>query len=225
MSTELKKNPEFDVHRRRALYFNVGLFCSLFFVTFAFNWRTYDAGITDLGELEDVFEEPIEIPPTEQRPPPPPPPIIPPEIVEVPDEQEIVEEIVEIDMEFDETEEIIVADEYGDEESTSEIFLIVEEQPTPIGGMKAFYEFIQKNLRYPPQASRMGVEGRVYIDFVVEKDGSLSQIGVLKGIGAGCDKEALRVMRLCPIKWRPGKQRGKPVRVRFRLPLTFRLGK
>ena len=223
---ETKKDPKADIYSKRGLFLNMGLAISLLVVLVAFNWRSYDLGLADLGSLEEIFEEPIEIPPTEQRPPPPPPPIIPPEIIEVPDEQEIVEEIVEIDLEFDETEEILPeSDVYGDEESTSEIFLIVEQQPVPIGGMKAFYEYVRKNLKYPAQASRMGVEGRVYIDFVVEKNGSLSQIGILKGIGAGCDQEALRVMRACPLKWKPGKQRGKPVRVRFRLPITFRLGK
>ncbi len=218
---EFIKNPKADIHKKRLFFMSIGLALSLTVVIVAFEWKQYDDSLVNLGELTDNFEDELEVPPTEQPPPPPPPPIIPPEIIEVPDEEEIEEEIVEIDLEFDESEvleEIVV-----EEEEVDEIFLVVEEQPSPIGGMPAFYGCVKNNLRYPVQATRMGIEGKVYVDFIVEKDGTLTNVGILKGVGGGCDEEAARVVRECPVKWKPGKQRGKPVRVRFRLPITFRL--
>lgn len=217
---EEKKYKKADVHKSHHLFLSIGLTLALLLVLLAFEWRQYDFSIKDLGTLDDEFEEQLEIPPTEQPPPPPPPPVIPPEIIEVPDEEEEEEGIIEIDVEFDESE---ILEDLPVEEEVDEIFLVVEEQPTPVGGVKAFYGCIQETLRYPTQAARMGVEGKVYVDFVVEKDGTLSGVGVLKGIGGGCDEEAVRVVRDCPVRWNPGKQRGRPVRVRFRLPITFKL--
>ena len=88
--------------------------------------------------------------------------------------------------------------------------------------MAAFYKQLGKNLRYPRQAKKMGIQGKVYIRFIVDTDGSLTNIEVLKGIGAGCDEEALRVITQAP-KWKPGKQRGKPVKVRMTIPIVFKL--
>jgi TonB family protein len=105
----------------------------------------------------------------------------------------------------------------------NEVFTVVEDQPTPEGGMEAFYDYIQQNLKYPAQARRMGIEGRVFIQFVVDKDGSITDVKSVKGIGAGCDAEAVRIMQNAAA-WNPGYQRGRAVRVRMVLPITFRLG-
>ena len=94
--------------------------------------------------------------------------------------------------------------------------------PSFEGGIIEFYKFVGKHLKYPAQARRMGIEGKVYVHFVVSKDGSLSDIKVVKGIGAGCDEEVLRIINMSP-KWNPGKQRGNPVRVRMMMPITFKL--
>lgn len=106
---------------------------------------------------------------------------------------------------------------------SNEIFTIVENQPTPIGGMVQFYKFIKKQLVYPKQARRMGIEGKVYVQFVIKKDGKIDEVKAIKGIGAGCDQEAERVIKLCK-PWNPGKQRGMPVNVRMVIPITFKLG-
>jgi TonB family protein len=103
-----------------------------------------------------------------------------------------------------------------------EVFSKVEEQPYPIGGMDVFYQYIGQEMKYPLQARRMGIEGKVFVEFVVEKDGSLSQVKALKGIGAGCDAEAVRVVQNAP-HFNPGTQRGKPVRVKMTLPVIFKL--
>ena len=111
---------------------------------------------------------------------------------------------------------------YGSNQ-VDEIFTIVEDQPTPPGGMSAFYKYVATSLRYPAQARRMGIEGKVFVQFVVGKDGTLTDVQAIKGIGAGCDEEAVRVISRAK-KWSPGKQRGRPVRVRMILPITFKLG-
>lgn len=223
---EIKKKPEADLTKKSGMFLNLGLVLSLAIVITAFSWRSYDDGdLMNLGQVDDNFEEIMEVPPTEQ-PPPPPPVIQQPEIIEVPDEEEIEQEIeVDLDVEITEEtaiEEIIVSDE-PEEEVADEIFTIVEEQPTPNGGMSAFYDFVRKNLKYPSQARRMGIEGKVFVQFVVDKDGTITDVQAIKGIGAGCDEEAIRVLKNHP-KWKPGKQRGRAVRVRMVIPITFKLG-
>jgi TonB family protein len=107
-------------------------------------------------------------------------------------------------------------------QSDGEVFEVVEEQPQPIGGTDAFYKYIGSEIRYPLQARRMGIEGKVFVTFVVEKDGTLSGVKAVKGIGAGCDDEAVRVVQNAP-GFTPGTQRGKPVRVQMTLPVLFKL--
>ncbi len=220
---ELKKKPEADLTKKRGLFFNIGMVTTLALVILAFTWKSYDEGdLMNLGSLEDNADEMIEIPVTEQ-PPPPPPKIQQPEIIEVPDEEEI-EEDIEVDLDVDVTDdteiEAIVADE--EEEESDEIFTIVEQQPAPKGGMGAFYKYVGKKMKYPSQAKRMGIEGKVFVKFMVDKDGSISRVQILKGIGAGCDEEAAKVLKAAP-KWVPGKQRGRAVRVWMTIPIVFKL--
>jgi len=212
-----------------SLFFSIGLCISLLLVITAFEWKFYDRGsVMDLGNLDSEFENVMDIPPTEQ-PPPPPRKLEQPKIVEVPDEEEIMEEI-EIDLDIEVTEEQAIEQrifedlniEVEEEEMAEEIFTIVETQPEPEGGMKAFYEYIAHNLTYPVPARRNNIQGRVYIEFVVEKDGSLTDVKILKGIGGGCDEEAIRIIKNAP-RWNPGKQRGRPVRVKMVLPVLFKL--
>jgi TonB family protein len=106
---------------------------------------------------------------------------------------------------------------------SKEIFTIVENQPTPIGGMADFYEYIQQNLKYPEQARNLGIEGKVFVEFIVGSDGKLTHVKAVKGIGGGCDQEAVRVISNSQ-KWQPGLQRGEAVNVRMILPITFKLG-
>ena len=221
---EIKKYPKHDLENYHQLFLNIGLIVALTAVIIAFEWRTYDRGAgMDLGVIDDNFEDLLEIPPTEQ-PPPPPPVIQQPEIIEVPDEEEIEEEIeIELDVEFE--EELIVEELVFEEpeEEVEEIFTIVEDQPEFPGGIGAFYKYVATNLRYPAQARRMGIAGKVFVQFVVEKDGRLTDVQILKGIGAGCDEEALRVIKKSKA-WKPGRQRGRPVKVRMIIPINFRLG-
>ena len=223
---ETKKNPKADLSRTTGLFLNIGLVISLLLVILAFENKVYDDGSqVSLNAAGEDFEDLMDIPQTNQ-PPPPPPKKVQPEIIEVPDEEEIEEEI-EIDLDVEMTEETVIEevvfDDAPEEEEVDEIFTIVEDQPTPIGGMSAFYQYVQKKLKYPAQARRMGIEGKVFVQFVVDKDGSITEVKAVKGIGAGCDEEAVRVIQGSP-KWKAGKQRGRSVKVRMILPITFKLG-
>lgn len=224
-NTLLKKYTHIKLERYTGLFTNIGMAFTLLFVLWAFNFKTFDDGaLVDLGQVDDDFEDIMEIPPTEQ-PPPPPPKIELPKIIEIPDEEEIEEEI-EVDLDVEITEETVIEDivfeEAPEEEVADEIFDIVEDQPAPPGGMAAFYQYVAKAMKYPNQARRMGIEGRVFVQFVVDKAGNLTEVRAIKGIGAGCDEEAVRVLKNAP-KWSPGKQRGRPVKVRMILPITFKL--
>lgn len=222
---EVKKKKEADVYRRRGMYFNIGLISALVLAITAFQWRTFEEGdLMDLGNLEGFDDELLVIPPTEQ-PPPVKPKIIQPEIIEVQDDEEIPELDIVIDMEINEDDVIedVIYDNEEPEEVADEIFDIVEEQPNPVGGMSAFNQFLRKNLKYPSTARRMAIEGKVFVQFVVDKDGSLNEVKVIKGIGAGCDEEAIRVLKAHP-NWKPGKQRGRAVKVRMVIPIYFKLG-
>lgn len=222
---EAKKTPQADITKKTSLFLAIGLVVSLGLTLAAFEWKKYEKGeIMDLGMVADDFEELTEIPPTEQ-PPPPPPKIQQPQIIEIPDEEEIEEEIeIDLDVEITEETEVeeIVFEEEPEEEEVDQIFLVVEEQASFPGGMGEWNSYLRKNLKYPRQATRMGIEGAVFLSFVVDKGGNISDIQVIRGIGGGCDEEAIRVLKNSP-KWAPGKQRGRAVKSRMQLRIVFRL--
>lgn len=225
---KLKAN-NFEIKQSAGLLISsISICLSLLIVIGIFEWKTTDNGSKVNLELNTQnFEDLIDVPQTEQIQKPP-VQAQAPVIIEVNDE-EIIEEIeIDLDIEMSEDtriEEVIYTDEDQGampEEKTDEIFTIVEEQPSPRGGLKAFYDYVGSNLQYPSNARRMGLEGRVFVEFVVERDGSLTDIKVAKGIGGGCDEEAIRVISNAP-KWNPGKQRGREVRVRMIMPIVFKL--
>jgi protein TonB len=224
---EAKKNPSADIYAKALMFRSLGLMIALSLVALSFEWKTYDKGQVQLpARNTNTFEEVLDIPPTEQ-PPPPPPQVISSQIIEVADEEVIKEEIkIHLDLEVtDQTRvENIVAEpaiaELEKEES-EKIFTIVEETASPKGGLAAFYGFVKENIKYPAAARRMGIQGRVYVEFVIAKDGTLTDVHIVKGIGAGCDEEAVRIVQAAP-PWNPGKQRGKPVRQRYTLPIVFK---
>lgn len=224
---ELKKNPKYDLNNKMGMLRNLGLTISLLAVIVVFEMPSRgNEEIIDLGTLEQEVVEIIDIPPTQQPPPPPPQTPQVPDIIEVPDEAEIEEDIeIELDVEVTEitvVEEIVFNPVDMTDEKADEIFVIVEDQPKFPGGMKAFYAFIGDHINYPASARRMKVEGRVFVEFIVEKNGALTDVHVVRGIGAGCDEEAVRVLRMVP-NFNPGKQRGVPVRVKMVLPIYFKL--
>lgn len=226
---EAKKNPAVDIYAKAWLFRSFGLMVALSLVAVSFEWKSYDSPDVKV-QVKNVntFEETLDIPPTEQ-PPPPPPMLNTAQIIEVADEAEIKEEIkVHLDIEVtDQTrvERIVVQTPVAvpEEEETEQIFTIVEETASPKGGMATFYQFVKDNIQYPAAARRLGIQGRVFVEFVVAKDGTLTDVHVVKGIGAGCDEEAVRIVQAAP-SWNPGRQRGKPVRQRYTLPIIFKMG-
>jgi TonB family protein len=105
-----------------------------------------------------------------------------------------------------------------------DIFTVVEKMPSYPGGDEARIKFFTENIKYPQEARQKGITGTVFVTYIVEEDGSVTNVKILRGIGSGCDEEALRVVSLMP-KWNPGMQRGKPVRTQFNIPIKFSLSK
>jgi len=219
---ELKKNPKLDYRKKSGLFFNIGLVVSLLFVISAFEWKfVIHEPDVDLGR-NYAPEEPIMITPT-VHPPPKKPVVRQISVIEIVDDDIVVPDLeVKIDINEDPVTDIVEFTEKLPDEEVEEIPYIVETMPSFVGGIGEFYKFVSKNLKYPAQARRMGIEGKVFVHFVVDKDGSLNDIKVVRGIGAGCDVEVMRIIDMSP-KWNPGKQRGNPVKVRMILPITFKL--
>lgn len=221
---ETKKNPKVDLTRKTSFFFSIALLITMSLVLTAFEWRQHEAKLDDLVQRSiDPFEM-DDVPPTEILPPPPPTPPAP-VIVEVPNEEEITEDIkVNLDIEVS-AETVLKHTEFVPEtpEENPDVPFIAPESPASFdGGYDAFYRFVSSKIKYPAQARRMGIEGKVYVEFVVNRDGTLTELSVLKGIGGGCDEEAVRVVQNSP-PWNPGKQRGVPVRQKMVLPIVFEL--
>ncbi len=225
---DIKRERVTKEEQLHSVLYALSLCISLALIIWMFELRFKSGGSSvNLTSVRSSFETLMEIPPTKQETTPPPPRIKAPKIIEVPDD-ELLEDVA-IDLDIEITEDTRISDDNissfnvaPEEEKADEIFTIVEENPSPVGGYQAFYDFVSKNLHYPRKARQLQIEGRVFVQFVVEKDGSLTDVHVVKGIGGGCDEEAVRVIRQAP-KWNPGKQRGRPVRVRMILPIVFKL--
>ena len=243
------RNKAYGAYLLRTVYTkNVvrGVFFTIILLALIF----YSPDIMALFQGEEVVEKApprklvyteLSAPPPIDKPKPPPPQVqlpklqkvikfVPPKVVkeevveEIPTIEEIKQhEVAAVEIEgptevvFEEpVEEVVVA------EDENKIFTVVEQQPEFQGGYEAMMNFLKKNIRYPASARRMGVDGTVYVSFVVSKDGSISEVKVIRGLSADLDKEAVRVVSMMP-PWRPGKQNGKPVFVRFVLPIKFKL--
>ncbi len=222
---EAKKSKKADLENKKTIFIQIGMIIALGVVLLAFEWKTYEKAEVTTFQREDVELVQEEIIQTKQeiKPPPPPPPKQVTQIEIVEDDVEIEDEIeidVEADMETEVEEYIPVFEEEEAEEA--EIFTVVESMPEFPGGQASLFKFLQQNIDYPEIAKESGIQGRVFVTFVVETDGSVTDVRVLRGIGGGCDEEAVRVVKAMP-KWNPGKQRGKPVRVQFNLPVKFTL--
>ncbi len=224
---EAKKTGSAVLSTKSNLFRSIGLLTSMVIVVTAFQWKSYEEPTVELQRKNtNTFEEVLDIPAT-NLPPPPPPQVLQPQVVEVPNEEEIKIDIkMNLDVEvtdYTKIEQIVIqplAPVVEEEEETERIFTFVQESASPKGGMAAFYTFVKENIKYPAQARRMGIQGRVFVEFVIAKDGSLTDVRSVKGIGAGCDEEAIRIVQSAPA-WNPGKQRGRPVRQRYTLPIIF----
>ncbi len=224
---EVKKSPKADLESKRNIFVQLGLVLALAITLVAFEWTTQVEQVASLGEMEVaiVEEEIIPITREEQVVQATPPPVQ--TVVEVlnivDDDTEIEEELVIEDTEADDETVIEIAPVIEQEEEVeeeAEIFVIVEEMPEFPGGDVALRTYLAKNVKYPIVAQENGIQGKVYVTFVVDRDGSVSNARVARGVDDSLDKEALRVVNSLP-KWKPGKQGGKTVRVSYTVPISF----
>ncbi|HPE74615.1 MAG TPA: energy transducer TonB [Draconibacterium sp.] len=227
---EVKKSPKVDLESKRNVYFMIGLVVSLGIMLLAFEWTTKPAKADSLGEINaaNVEEEIIPITREQEIKPPPPPP--PPKVIEVlniVDDNKVIDDDLMIeDTEADDQTLInvapVISAKEEEEEEEAQVFFIVEDMPEFPGGEMALRTYIANAIKYPVIAQENGIQGKVYVTFVVGKDGSVSNASIARGVDPSIDKEALRVINSLP-KWKPGKQRGKPVNVSYTVPINFQL--
>ena len=230
-----KKNPKADLNKNRNLYFVIGLTFVTFITWQAIESKTYEKTF-DYEALNVEDDDDEDIPITEQikTPPPPPPPPPAPEVIEVVEDEEEVEETVIESTETDQDEIIIEEIEVEDEFEDIDVpFAVIEDVPIFPGCesvaksqrracfQEQMNKHIRKNFRYPDIAQEMGIQGRVYVNFIIAKDGSITNIR-MRGPDKNLENEAARIIGRLP-KMTPGKQRGRAVRVPFSIPITFRL--
>lgn len=226
---EAKKTPRADLENRRGLFLEIGLAVILAAALVAFNIKSYDKEVKEVSTRTADVEIDADIIQTSEDTPPPPPPeepeVVATELNVVENDAEDIHEvgIINAESKADEALEftrVEVKEEVEDVEE--EVFLVVEEDPEFPGGLDALSKFIADNIKYPQLAKENNITGKVFVSFVVEKDGRVGQVKILRDIGGGCGNEAVRVVKMMP-KWKPGKQRGKAVRTQFNLPVNFDL--
>ncbi len=226
---ERKKTSKADLENKKGLFLEVGLVIALVACLVAFNVKSYDMEEVDLSvrEASTEIEEQI-IQTVEQETPPPPEPE-PTEVVTdltvVENDAEIENELGVVDMSENKAQNVEVthvAVEEEEEVVEDEIFTVVEQQAGYPGGAAEMYKFLRENIQYPSVARDNNIQGKVYVQFVVERDGSITNAVVKRDIGGGCGAEAVRVIKSMP-KWSPAKQQGRTVRSYFLLPVNFGL--
>lgn len=223
---EIKKAPKADLEKSKTIFFEAGLAFVLLTLFIAFEWKSSEVEIKDFGPLVvDEFEA-EEIPITRQEEPEPPKVEQPkPQVVEqleiVEDDAEIEEELVIEDTEVDEETQVEIVEVAEEEEEEEEqIFFVVEDPPEFPGGQLELRKYIAEHVEYPEIARENEIQGRVYVQFVVNEKGVVEQAKVVRGVDPALDKAALKVINSLP-KWKPGKQRGKAVKVSFTVPINF----
>lgn len=222
---DIKKNPKYDLERYKGLFLEAGLVIALGLMLMAFEWRKYDNSNDGFEQMQvvEIPEEMVEITRQEELEPPKPEPQT--TLLEIVDDDIEVQDELDINAEDDQDTEVgdfVAPVDDGEEVEIveAEIFTIVEEQPGFPGGESALMDYLRNNIKYPQLARESNIQGTVFVTFVVEPNGSISNVQIRRGIGGGCDEEAVRVVKNMPA-WTPGKQRGKPVRVQFNLPIRF----
>jgi protein TonB len=225
---ELKKSPKADLENKRNIFVQLGLVISLAVCLYGFEASNKVEQVGSLGSMSNQTVEEEIIPVTRQDevkpPPPPPPPKVVDMLVIVDDNTEIKDELEIEDTEATDKTAITavmqVATEKEEEAEDAPVFFIVEEMPDFPGGQLALRKFIAQAIKYPVIAQENGIQGKVFVNFVVNKDGSVTNAKIARGVDPSLDKEALRVVMSLP-KWKPGKQGGKPVRVSYTVPINF----
>lgn len=224
---EIKKTPKADLENKKGLFTEIGLAIVLGLCLAAFEYSTQEVSI-DLDAMpEEVVVEEEMTPVTRQeeiKPPPPPPPPKMADILNIVDDNTELDDDAELfDTEFDEDAEIEFQEVEVEEEvveETEEVFLIVEQMPQFPGGDAELRKYLATSVKYPVIAQENGIQGRVFVSFVVDKNGNVTNVRVARPFDPNLDKEAVRVVQSMP-KWSPGKQRGKAVKVSYTVPINF----
>jgi len=226
---ETKKNQNADLEKTKSQFLQLGIVIAVSLILIAFEWTSGTRNDNMFGDQKDEVVEEEQIPITQE----PEPEQAPPPEVKVTDIFQIVDNDVKIDnaikFDDDETDADDAIAQYNfslsdiGEVEEEEIFVIVEDMPTFRGGdVDKFREWVQKRVKYPQIAAENGIQGKVFIMFVIEPDGSVSNVQILRGVDPALDDEAVKAVQASP-KWVPGKQRGAPVRVRFSITVNFQL--
>lgn len=222
---ELKKSPKASLEDKKMLFVMMGLVMVLSLLYIGFEWTESEVKVYDNFDTSMLAEEEIEIVQTQQELPPPPPPPVP-DVVEVINvvEDNVIVESVQINTEDDKNKEVVIQAPVAApiEEEDNVVFQVVETMPSFPGGDQALFKFLGENVKYPVIAQENGIQGRVICQFVVNRDGSIVDVEVVRPVDPSLDKEAIRVIKSMP-SWSPGKQRGKSVRVKYTLPVNFKL--
>lgn len=226
---DIKKSSKATLEDKKIIYLLMGFVLVLSLIYIAFEWTNKEVTIYEDASAAIVEEEEIEIIQTAQETPPPPPPKVP-EVIEilnvVDDNVETTD--IEIDTEDDKDREVVISAPVSStgsgvvEEEENVVFQVVETMPSFPGGDAALFKFLSDNVKYPVIAQENGIQGRVICQFVVNRDGTIVDVVVVRPVDPSLDKEAIRVIKSMP-RWTPGRQRGKAVRVKYTLPVNFRL--
>ena len=227
---EIKKSEKANLENKKLLFVEIGLVISLAITLFAFEWTSTETEVAMLDDTQEIVLEEEIIPITQEAPPPPP---AAPKIPVLSDQIDIVDDEIEVDddlfmnLEDDSSLGVEIMDYVEVEEEVVEEeaipFQLVEEKPSFQGGdANQFSKWVNSRLVYPEIAKENGVQGRVILQFTVEKDDTVTKVKVLRGVDPSLDKEAVRVVSMSP-KWSPGKQRDRAVPVTYTFPVIFQL--
>lgn len=228
---EIKKSPKANLENKKTLFREIGLIAALALVLLVFEWSTTDKEVSSLAANTTVITDEEQAPITQETPPPPPEQIKEPVMTE---ELQIVENDVKVETDFistDDSDQKIEIKPYVEAKPVEEEveveeeipFAIVEDKPTFQGkDANEFTKWVYNNIEYPEIAKENGIQGRVTVQFTIDKDGSVKDVKVLRGVDSSLDKAAVAVIQKSP-KWSPGKQRNKPVKVKYTFPIIFQL--
>lgn len=225
---QVKKSQKASLEDKKIIYVLMGFVFVLSVCYVAFEWTEKEVTKYEVADTDFLFEEEVEIQQTSQQettPPPPPPAVQEVEVLNVV-EDDVETESIEINTEDEKDVEVVIAPPVEapvEEEEEEVVFVVVETMPEFPGGQQALFKYLSENVKYPVIAQENGIQGRVICQFVVNKDGAIVDVEVVRSGGdPSLDKEAIRVIKSMP-KWNPGKQRGKAVRVKYTVPVNFRL--
>lgn len=227
---EVKKSKKASLEGTQSTSILMGIVVGLSFMFIAFEYAQRDIVIDEIDMSGDILveEEIIEITRRFTPPPPPPPETVQADLIDIVEDNTLEEEVEFQSTEDEQKDAVIINYNYGEGDgegevyADEEIFAVVEEMPSFPGGDAALMSYISKNIKYPSIATENGIQGRVICTFVINRDGKVTNAEVIRSVDPSLDKEALRVINNMPA-WKPGKQRGKPVRVKYTLPIVFRL--